>query len=144
MFGETAMLKLFRRLELGRNLDIEVHDALNRAGVDDVAGLFGWVEGSWTVDGERPLRADLAMVVEKLADAEDGWGLALDSLRRGRASPTRPQALGVGPGRDPCRPPRSAFPTADAAGDEAAAVMRSGSTGRPPAPPALQPLRAPG
>ena len=33
VLGDVAMLKLFRRLELGRNLDIEVHDALNRAGV---------------------------------------------------------------------------------------------------------------
>ena len=49
------MLKLFRRLELGRNLDIEVHDALNRAGVSDVAGLFGWAEGSWN-SGRRHLR----------------------------------------------------------------------------------------
>ena len=51
MLGDVAMLKLFRRLELGRNLDIEVHDALNRAGIADVAGLYGWAEGSWTSDG---------------------------------------------------------------------------------------------
>ena len=31
------MIKFFRRIELGRNLDIEVHDALPAAGVDDVA-----------------------------------------------------------------------------------------------------------
>ena len=47
MLGEVAMIKLFRRLELGHNLDIEVHAALNAAGVSDVAGLFGWIEGSW-------------------------------------------------------------------------------------------------
>ena len=83
MLGDTAMLKLFRRLELGHNLDIEVHAALNAAGISDVAGLFGWVEGSW-VSGGRQLDADLAMVVEKLADAVDGWDLALDSLARAR------------------------------------------------------------
>ena len=37
MFGDVAMIKIFRRLELGHNLDIEVHDALRRAGVHDVA-----------------------------------------------------------------------------------------------------------
>ena len=42
MFGDVAMIKFFRRIELGRNLDIEVHDALARAGVDDVARLYGW------------------------------------------------------------------------------------------------------
>jgi maltokinase len=80
MLGTTAILKLFRRLELGRNLDIEVHAALNAAGISDVAGLFGWIEGSWVCNG-RQLDADLAMVIEQLADAVDGWDLALDSLR---------------------------------------------------------------
>ena len=51
MLGDTAILKLFRRLELGHNLDIEVHAALNAAGISDVAGLFGWIEGSWVSDG---------------------------------------------------------------------------------------------
>ncbi|MFT4165064.1 MAG: phosphotransferase [Microlunatus sp.] len=80
MFGDQAMVKFFRRIELGANLDIEVHDALARAGVSDVARLYGWVSGRWTQDG-TPVEADLAMAVEKLADAEDGWGLALESLR---------------------------------------------------------------
>ena len=53
MLGDIAMLKLFRRLELGRNLDIEVHAALNAAAIADVAGLFGWIEGSWVSDGLR-------------------------------------------------------------------------------------------
>lgn len=85
MLGDTAILKLFRRLELGRNLDIELHAALNAVGVTDVAGLFGWIEGSWVSDG-RQVDADLAMVIEQLADAVDGWDLALDSLRAQNAS----------------------------------------------------------
>jgi maltokinase len=85
MLGDTGIIKLFRRLELGPNLDIEVHDALNAAGISDVAGLFGWIEGSWVSDG-RQLDADLAMVIEKLPDAVDGWDLALDSLRAVNAS----------------------------------------------------------
>src|SRR6478752_4157420 len=60
MFGEVAMLKLFRRLELGRNLDIEVHHALNKAGVRDVARLYGWIEGAWRHRG-NDVRADFAM-----------------------------------------------------------------------------------
>jgi maltokinase len=85
MLGDTAILKLFRRLELGRNLDIELHAALNAADISDVAGLFGWIEGSWVSEG-RQLDADLAMVIEQLADAVDGWDLALDSLRGQNAS----------------------------------------------------------
>jgi maltokinase len=80
MFGEVAMIKFFRRIELGPNLDIEVHDALARGGVDDVARLYGWTRARWRQDG-TPVEADLAMAVEKLARAEDGWGLALESLR---------------------------------------------------------------
>jgi maltokinase len=80
MFGDVAMIKFFRRIELGPNLDIEVHDALARTGVSDVARLYGWVRARWVQDG-TPVEADLAMAVEKLAAAEDGWGLALDSLR---------------------------------------------------------------
>jgi maltokinase len=85
MLGDKAIVKLFRRLELGRNLDIEVHGALNAADIPDVAGLFGWVEGNW-VSGGRQLDADLAMVIEQLADAVDGWELALDSLRAENAA----------------------------------------------------------
>ena len=93
MFGDAGMIKLFRRLELGKNLDIEVHDALRRAGVHDVATLYGWVEAGWTHAGE-PVRADLAMAVEKLADAEDGWGLALDALQEGRSFAEDARQLG--------------------------------------------------
>ncbi len=84
MYGDVAMLKLFRRLELGRNLDVQVHAALGDAGVEDVADLYGWVDATWTSGGEV-LGADLAMCVEKLAGAVDGWDLALDSLRSGTA-----------------------------------------------------------
>jgi len=96
MYGEVAMLKLFRRLELGRNLDIEVHEALTRSGVGDVARLYGWVEGSWPAAGKGPdqLGADLAMVVEKLADAQDGWRLALAALRAGQDFTDSSAALG--------------------------------------------------
>lgn len=121
MFGDQAMVKFFRRIELGANLDIEVHDALARAGVPDVARLYGWVSGRWTQDG-TPVEADLAMAVEKLADAEDGWGLALESLRAegdfsadaaslGRALAEIHQAL------------RVAFPTAGIDGRTTASLM---------------------
>jgi maltokinase len=119
------MLKLFRRLEIGRNLDIEVHESLSRSGVADVARLFGWVEASWpgAEGGQDLLTADLAMVVEKLADAEDGWGVALDLLRQqsdfsslardlGRALAEIHAAL------------RAAFPSTVVSGERTAQVMK--------------------
>ena len=121
MFGDTAMVKFFRRLELGRNIDIEVHHALNTAGVADVAGLFGWVEGTWVIDGE-PRTADLAMAVEKLAYAEDGWGLALASIASGAGFTEHARALGVALA-EIHHALAAAFPTREQAGSDVAAVM---------------------
>jgi maltokinase len=130
MLGETAMLKLFRRLELGHNLDIEVHAALNAAGISDVAGLFGWIEGSWVSEG-RQLDADLAMVVEQLAGAVDGWELALDSLRAESISPKIVTAAGFVADAEALgealaeihQALRSAFPTARVLGARTAMIM---------------------
>jgi maltokinase len=121
MLGDTAILKLFRRLELGHNLDIEVHAALNAAGISDVAGLFGWIEGSWVSSG-RQLDADLAMVVEMLADAADGWDLALDSLRTGSGFAAEAEALGTALA-ETHHALRAAFPTAKVLGARTAMIM---------------------
>ena len=129
MLGDTAIIKLFRRLELGHNLDIEVHNALNAADISDVAGLFGWVEGNW-VSGGRQLDADLAMVIEQLTGAVDGWELALDSLKaentsRGRVgSGFAPEAEALGKALSEIHHAlRSAFPTKKVLGAHTAMIM---------------------
>ena len=130
MLGDTAIIKLFRRLELGHNLDIEVHGALNAADISDVAGLFGWVEGNW-VSGGRQLDADLAMVIEQLTGAVDGWELALDSLKAENASPEvrvgsgfAPEAEALGKAlSDIHHALRSAFPTKKVLGARTAMIM---------------------
>jgi maltokinase len=130
MLGDTAIIKLFRRLELGHNLDIEVHGALNAAGISDVAGLFGWVEGNW-VSGGRQLDADLAMVIEQLAGAVDGWELALDSLRSENASAEARAGSGFAPEAEALGKAlseihdalRSAFPTKKVLGARTAMIM---------------------
>ncbi|HEY5978109.1 MAG TPA: phosphotransferase [Microlunatus sp.] len=121
MFGEVAMIKFFRRIELGPNLDIEVHDALARSGVDDVARLYGWVRASWTQDG-TPVETDLAMAVEKLARAEDGWGLALDSLRADRDFTDEAARLGHALAHIHAAL-RRAFPTAEVDGAVTETIM---------------------
>ena len=135
ILGEVAMLKLFRRIELGRNLDIEVHDALNRSGVRDVAGLFGWAEGSWTSDGITR-DADLAMVVELLTGASDGWELALDRLKTGRSFAAEAEALGRALA-DTHTALRGAFPTAEVPGRTVAQVMQDRVAGAAAAAPGL-------
>ena len=126
MFGDVAMLKLFRRLELGRNLDIEVHDALSRTGTSDVARLYGWAEASWTTTdasgATTTLTADLAMVVEKLAQATDGWDLALHALQAGADFTAEAHALGRALAETHAAL-REAFPTDRRAGTSVASVM---------------------
>ncbi|WP_375433200.1 hypothetical protein [uncultured Friedmanniella sp.] len=147
MFGEVAMLKVFRRLELGRNLDIEVHDALSRTAMADVATLYGWINATWT--GTHPttgrvetLDADLGMVVEKLAEATDGWGLALDALRQGESFAGPAHDLGHALAETHTAL-RSAFPTGRQSGAAVATVMRDRLTTAAGIAPALEPYVAP-
>ncbi|MFL6059983.1 MAG: hypothetical protein ACJ72E_02035, partial [Marmoricola sp.] len=77
-FGEDALLKVFRRLSPGTNPDIEVHEALTRAGSTHVAQLHGYL-ALRPADGGEEL--DLAMLQQFLRTASDGWELALASAR---------------------------------------------------------------
>ena len=78
MFGDEALLKLFRRVTPGVNPDIEIHDVLTRAGSDNVAALLGWVEVS---TGSTDGTIQLGMLQQFLRTASDGWELALTSVR---------------------------------------------------------------
>jgi maltokinase len=65
-------MKVFRRLYEGPNPDVEVPEALSRAGFEHVAPSVA----AWRSDGY-----DLAVVRQFLTVATDGWLLALTSLR---------------------------------------------------------------
>lgn len=71
-FGEDSLMKLFRRVTPGHNPDIEIHEALTRAGSTHVAALYGYVEAEGL---------QLAMLQQFLRTASDGWDLALASAR---------------------------------------------------------------
>lgn len=80
MYGDHSMLKLFRRLEVGRNLDIEIHQQLTHdRTTGSLARLFGWIEAEFVID-DQPVSTDLGMLVEQLRDAKDGWELALECV----------------------------------------------------------------
>ncbi|WOP17941.1 maltokinase N-terminal cap-like domain-containing protein [Raineyella sp. LH-20] len=120
-YGEALILKVFRRLEIGHNLDIVVHEALGRDAAGGTAVLYGWSEARWT-DGRQVLGADLAMLTERFHDAHDGWRLALDACAAGADFSTEAEALGrtlrlvhEGLARQ--------FPTEDLDGDALAAAM---------------------
>ncbi|MDP9319377.1 MAG: phosphotransferase [Actinomycetota bacterium] len=81
VYGEDAILKLFRRVTEGNNPDIEIHDALTRAGFENVAPLLGWLRGRWSGPDGAPRVADLGMLQVFLRTATDGWDIALASVR---------------------------------------------------------------
>lgn len=76
MFGEDAVLKVFRRLSPGVNPDIEIHRVLTEFGSTHVAQLYGWIQTQ--VDGEV---LQLGLLQQFLRTAADGWDLALVSVR---------------------------------------------------------------
>ena len=77
VFGESTILKVFRRVFAGQNPDLEVTRALARLGSQHVARPYGWIEA--TLDDAEP--ALLAILSEYLRGACDGWSLAETSLR---------------------------------------------------------------
>jgi len=79
VFGETAIMKLFRRLEPGLNPDVEVHEALRRTENPHIAPLLGHVEIDDPVAGTEP--ATVAFLQSFVPNASDGWRLATSSVR---------------------------------------------------------------
>ncbi|MCW2752695.1 MAG: hypothetical protein JWQ32_106 [Marmoricola sp.] len=73
-FGEDSLMKVFRKLTTGTNPDVEIHEALTRAGNTHVAALYGYL----SAEGEQ---LQLAMLQQFLRTASDGWVLALTSAR---------------------------------------------------------------
>jgi maltokinase len=76
VFGDVAIMKVFRRLQPGINPDIEVQGALSRLGAKHIARLLGAVEAD--IDG---VPTSLAMLQEFMTTATDGWELAKTSVR---------------------------------------------------------------
>jgi maltokinase len=76
IFGESAILKVLRRLFPGPNPDLEITRALARRGSPHVAEPFGWIE----TRGDDGLIL-LGILSRYLPGASDGWSLATTSLR---------------------------------------------------------------
>ena len=74
--GDDLLLKLFRRVSVGHNPDIEVLAALTETGSAEIVPLVGWLDST---DDDGVL--DLAMLSDFLRTASDGWDLALTSVR---------------------------------------------------------------
>ncbi|OYN86579.1 1,4-alpha-glucan branching enzyme [Parenemella sanctibonifatiensis] len=70
-----AIVKFFRRLELGGNPDVEVHAALGRRS-PTTATLYASAEAAWYNSREELCRSDIAVALELLTEASDGWAMA--------------------------------------------------------------------
>ena len=80
IYGNEAILKLFRRLEPGLNPDVEVHAALRRTENQHIAPLLGHIEIDDPADPDAP-PATVAMLQTFVPNASDGWRLATASVR---------------------------------------------------------------
>jgi trehalose synthase-fused probable maltokinase len=103
VYGEQAILKLYRRLEPGTNPDLEIGRYLDARGFRNVARVLGALE--WRRGGET---YTLGLLGEYVPRAVDGWRQALAACDRylesaralgsGVAPPAAPPLLG---GREP-------------------------------------------
>jgi trehalose synthase-fused probable maltokinase len=77
VFGDTLILKAYRRLEAGVNPELELLRFLTVRRFPNIASLAGWYAYSG-----RVLEATLGILQEFVPDAIDGWELALAELGR--------------------------------------------------------------
>ncbi|HEY6276143.1 MAG TPA: aminoglycoside phosphotransferase [Streptosporangiaceae bacterium] len=76
VFGDEAILKVFRRPAPGPNADLDIPRALAQRGSPHAARPLGWLQT--TLDGQPTV---LAVLSDYLKSATDGWSLAATSVR---------------------------------------------------------------
>ncbi|TMM00253.1 MAG: hypothetical protein E6G10_16450 [Actinobacteria bacterium] len=79
VFDERSVLKVFRKVEAGDNPELEMLRFLQEHGFHNIAELEGWYEFA----GEL-MEATLGVLQAFVADARDGWELALDEIAEPR------------------------------------------------------------
>ncbi|MEU9097296.1 maltokinase [Streptomyces sp. NPDC048361] len=88
VYGDTFILKVFRRVQPGVNPDLELPWALARQGCDRVPAPAAWFGTS------HPQETTLGVLQPYLRGADDGWTLALASLADGRSFTKEAYELG--------------------------------------------------
>jgi maltokinase len=76
VFGESYILKLFRKVAPGLNPDLEITRLLAEAGASAVVPPLGWIETDDVAAGTT-----LGMLQPFLRGASEGWALAVTSVR---------------------------------------------------------------
>ncbi len=80
VYGQEAIMKLFRRMEPGLNPDVEIHAALRPTGNPHIAALLGHAEIDHDRDAGTP-PATVFMLQRFVPNGSDGWRLATASVR---------------------------------------------------------------
>lgn len=100
VYGDTFILKLFRRVVPGVNPDLELPLALAREGCPRVPAPVAWIraDAAGTTDPDAELNAEDSYVLGVLQPfvrgAADGWELALRELAKGEDFSAEARALG--------------------------------------------------
>jgi len=85
VYGDTMMLKVFRRVQPGHNPDIEAHAALMDAEASPdlrvTPKLLAWFEYESAPSEVPAFHGDLGMLTQFLPSATDGWAIATASVR---------------------------------------------------------------
>lgn len=115
--GSAVLFKVFRKVEAGVNLDVEVLEALNGSGT--TPALYGVLDGTLPDGGT----ADLGMAVQRMAGVTDGWQWACRACAENRTIAAEARQLGVRLAEVHARL-AEAFGTSSASGDEIADRMR--------------------
>lgn len=88
VYGDSYILKIFRRVFPGTNPDLELPLALSREGCRRVPAPVAWFEAT------APQPVTLGVLQPYLRGARDGWQLALGALAEGRDFVPEARALG--------------------------------------------------
>ncbi|PZS12121.1 MAG: aminoglycoside phosphotransferase [Pseudonocardiales bacterium] len=80
VYGQTYILKLFRKVAAGRNRDLELHRALAAVGCQHIATPLGSIEGPLDTAAD-PETAAYGMLTGYLRNVADGWAMATASVR---------------------------------------------------------------
>jgi maltokinase len=76
VYGQTYILKLFRKLTAGTNPDLELHRALAAVGCRHIAAPLGSIEGK-----HESATVSYGMLTKYLRGTADGWAMATTSVR---------------------------------------------------------------
>ncbi|MDQ4125380.1 MAG: alpha-amylase, partial [Actinomycetota bacterium] len=79
VFDDTTIVKLFRRVEPGRNPDLELCRLLTHEGFENVPPQVGELTYRGEVDGEE-VSIDLGIAQRFVGDATDGWDYVLAQI----------------------------------------------------------------